>query len=130
MLLSPKDWRAGLQRSAGGMALCLSVRMERLNLVGCALDDNDVSQLCTALHHNNVLEYFSLHDNHITAIGVPSVLSLKHITTLNWLDLTDNRYGEESCQLIEHELKHVPNLFMLEAHPELSYLIHGRDAFH
>ena len=97
--------------------LCLSVRMERLNLVGCALDDNDVSQLCTALHHNNVLEYFSLQDNHITAIGVPSVISLKHITTLNWLDLTDNRYGEESCQLIEHELKHVPNLFTARSSP-------------
>ena len=90
--------------------LVIASRLEELGLPRCALDDNDVTQLCTALHDNTSLEWLNLQFNHITDIGVQSVLTLKHITTMRWLYLTGNDYGSASRLLMKSQLAHIPDL--------------------
>ena len=92
--------------------LVIASRLKELLLPRCALDDNDVTQLCTALHDNTSLELLDLQVNHITDIGVQSVLTLKHITTMRLLWLRGNDYGSASRLLMESQLAHIPKLWV------------------
>ena len=92
--------------------LVIASRLKELVLLRCALDDNDVTQLCTALHDNTSLEVLNLRLNHITDIGVQSVLTLKHITTMRRLYLFGNDYGKASRLLMESQLAHIPDLMV------------------
>ena len=92
--------------------LVIASRLEKLGLPRCAFDDNDVTQLCTALHDNTSLEFLNLQLNHITDIGVQSVLTLKHITTMRRLWLAGNGYGRASRLLMKSQLAHIPDLYM------------------
>ena len=90
--------------------LYISSSLKGLKLQNCALDDNDVTQLCTALHDNTGLEWLDLQSNRVTDIGVQSVLTLGHITTMRWLWLKGNHYGKESRLLLKSKLAYIPNL--------------------
>ena len=85
--------------------------LQKLHVVQCSLDDDDVCELASELHHCAQLSVLDLSSSMIGDRGVRRLVdSLKHIHTLTWLDLRWSSYGQDSEDFLRQQLKHVPDL--------------------
>ena len=87
--------------------------LQKLRVVECLLDDDDVCELASELQHCTQLSRLWLCDNMIGDRGVCRLAdTLKHIHTLTWLNLQRNSYGQDTEDFLRQQLKHIPRLYV------------------